>query len=155
DAQEIEPPISSVPPSTAALTAALNSEPPPEMDSGPRGAVIPPGPDVPKLDSMSDFPDEEGPSITDEVYRAGSATPQVYARLANPELPVERTSSSVTRPTLDPESASPTLSSVGDMDLAITDASDDLDSRPPTIPSAAAVAGPAGVPTALGQVGSE
>src|SRR5690606_6442971 len=32
---------------------------------------------------------------------------------------------------------------------------DDPDSRPPTIPSAAAVAGPAGVPTSLSQVGSE
>jgi serine/threonine protein kinase len=157
DASDSEAPISSVPPSTAALTAALNSDLPAESDSGPRGAILPSrglAPDL-DLDRLSDFPDQEGPSVNDDVYQAGSNSPPAppYEELIPFGPPPEGPSSNITVPLSNPEPIGASNSSA--KSSSEEDYPDDPDSRPPTIPSAAAVAGPAGVPTSLSQVGSE
>lgn len=151
---DAEPPISSVPPSTGALAAALYSEPPQEVQIHPDGAIIPPGPPVPRLDSVSDYPVDAGPSVRDDVYRAAPSPPggEVYERV---QAKAPGSSEEKTAREASPPPAPITESSAAQPTSVDQEESDELESRPPTIPSAAAVAGPAAVPSALSQVGSE
>jgi serine/threonine protein kinase/type II secretory pathway predicted ATPase ExeA len=100
----------------------------------------------PKIESISDYLDESGPHFSDDVYlpapsKADSVSDQ------------EKTQLNLNGPAFEPLE-SPYLDGATTAGLSSTPLVE-LDSRPPTIPSAAAVAGPSDMPSALGQVGSE
>src|SRR5690606_29685877 len=133
NALESDAPISSVPPSASILTAALASEAPPPVAEGPDGAVIPPGPPVPRLDRLSEYPIER-PSVRDDVYDPRMSAPggEVYERFESPPgPPIEEI------PRTDPEAnpePRPTIPPTSEPTFIEESEGQDLDSRPPSIP---------------------
>jgi len=152
DATPADEPISSVPPSAGVFAAALGSEPPRAL-SEPPGAMIPSGPALPSLDSLS-LVSDPGPS---ELGSLGAASPfkDVYDNLTDEPPLSDRDEAKTDVSASSPPNPELTQSSHGDSDDYTVSAGDELDSRPPTIPSAAAVAAPQGAPNAISQVGSE
>ena len=149
---EREEPVSSVPPSARALTTGLASEAPPGPEEGVPGQLIPAGPPLPSLDSLSQVPDDLldlsslGPIASGDVYD------HVIKEAADhpaesPETPRSTDVSSHQSPL--PGAAEESLPA------APSEKASQLDSRPPSIPSAAAVAASTAIPQALSQVGSE
>ena len=184
----VSAPISSIPPSTGALTTHLASELP-GGDSIPPGSFLPAMPHPPSLDSLSLISDpgssphglnvdsqntngsaveskrrsqrpereSDQPSSRDSLYPSDGPNTggDVYNNLIEAAAEKEEASASDTdvSATASPQESGPNSAPPSELSTGV--ASEDLESRPPTIPSAAAVAGPAGVPSALSQVGSE
>lgn len=156
--EEREEPISSVPPSARALVTGLASEAPPELQSirPPASPRIPVGPPLPSLESFSLESDQEEGGM--RVSGGAVASGAVYDQVLSPGVPAAAFEGEDMLKT--DVGASQVPGSPTDLlprgRPSVSPPSEDPDSRPPTIPSAAAVAAPAGgVPSALSQVGSE
>lgn len=144
-----EAPISSVPPSAGALTTALESS---EGASGPARASVPSTPSEFSLNSLSNFVVETGPHFSDDVYLPARGQPTTSLDVGGSD---ELKTSPIPPPVSEPVNTPPTFVDDGTPNGKFSLPQDELDSRPPTIPSAAAVANPAAVLAPLGQVGSE
>lgn len=160
--QSGEAPISSVPPSAGALAGVLRSDIPPESFRGGLNGVIFPSPGaLPDWDSVAELVDSSQglsdtfPNVSDDVYSHNTEDTRTPDDVPTPRAALDEavlTPPASTPTSIDPPA--PTVSSQSAQRLE-SRVQDELDSRPPTIPSAAAVASPEGVGSALSQVGSE
>lgn len=148
-----EEPISSVPPSARALMTGLGSEAPPEVESiqPPTGRFLPSVPPLSELEGVTFLsePEEaalvEGPATSGAVYDQVTSQPPSARVVPEDELNTDVGPNQSLPPPSDPLRPGRPARSL----------SDEYDSRPPTIPSAAAVVAANLVPSALSQVGSE
>ncbi len=160
-------PISSVPPSAGALaenlslegftTSGLSRRGAPEgsrplsgdllhlaqtqlpRDTSPP-AISAPAASLPSLDILSEISCSSGNHLPDDLYPASKSNKPEMNNVQDPSLE-----------TTEAHLRDSSLQSAPSSSISL----EELDSRPPTIPSAAAVAEPGNLPSALSQVGSE